>query len=172
MTHIFLVGMPGSGKSTSGKRFAKALGWSFVDLDKLVQIRAGKTITALFNQQGEAAFRDIEKQALRETMASKKLVVACGGGTAAWFDNMSWMQKHGLVVWLDISTQELKRRILEGKGNRPMFTGLNEHEAEEKLAWLMQQRRPFFELAHFRVQSERELIDLAPILRDRFEKAE
>lgn len=172
MKHIFLIGMPGSGKSTSGKRFAKAFGWGFVDLDKLIQIRTGKTIAAIFSQQGEVVFREYEQRALRETLASQKLVVACGGGTAAWFDNLAWMKEHGLVIWLDIPTHELKRRILEGKGNRPMFQGLNEREADEKLGILMEQRRSFFELAHYRVQSERELIELAPVLRDRFQKSE
>ena len=78
-TRIFLIGMPGSGKSTSGKRFAKKLGWAYADLDKLVVIKAHKSIPKIFEEDGETAFRNWEQLALYETAQSSGMVVGCGG---------------------------------------------------------------------------------------------
>lgn len=164
MKRIYLVGMPGSGKSTSGKRFAKAMVWGFADLDKLIQLRSGKSIPAIFEEQGEAAFRELEQQCLYETAASQFLVVACGGGTAAWADNMDWMLQQGLVIWLDISAAELKRRILEGRSERPLFKGLDELQTEARLSSLLHQREAFFKRANHRVNSEKALLELAFML--------
>ena len=76
MNNIYLVGLPGSGKSTSGKRFAKKLGRGYIDLDKLIELRSKTKIATIFQQQGEEAFREIESSCLRETAQSTKLVVA------------------------------------------------------------------------------------------------
>ncbi|MBA4303141.1 MAG: shikimate kinase [Sphingobacteriaceae bacterium] len=171
MKRIYLIGMPGSGKSTSGKRFAKALGWGYADLDKLVSLRSGKSIAQLFQQEGELAFRTWEQKCLHETALSSCIVVACGGGTAAWFDNMDWMCSQGKVIWLNISTDELKRRILNSKNERPLFAGLDEAGIELQIEKLFQARNPFFERASMQVQSEKALLDLVTVLREHFQKA-
>jgi len=167
LKRIYLVGMPGSGKSTSGKRFARALGWSFADLDKLVKLRTGKNIPQFFKEEGEEAFRSVERSCLHETSLSMHLVVACGGGTAAWFDNMEWMLKNGTVIWLDIAQSELKRRIISGKSERPLFSGLSESEIEAKLITLYNLRVAFMERATLRVNSETSLLKLAELLSQR-----
>lgn len=170
MKRIYLVGMPGSGKSTSGKRFAKALGWGYADLDKLIVLRSGKSIKQLFEQEGETAFRLWEQQCLHETALSSGLVIACGGGTAAWHNNMEWMLAHGEVIWLNISVAELKHRIMFGKSERPLFLGLDEDGITAKIEELLQQRRPFFMRASHQVHSEKELLNLAAMLREGFQK--
>jgi shikimate kinase len=170
MKRIYLVGMPGSGKSTSGKRFAKAMGWGYADLDKLIVLRSGKTIKQLFEQEGEAVFRLWEQRCLHETALSTGLVVACGGGTAAWHNNMDWMLANGEVIWLNISVGELKNRIMFGKSERPLFAGLNEADITTKIQELLQQRSPFFNRANQQVHSEKELLHLANVLRESFQK--
>ena len=162
MTRIYLIGMPGSGKSTSGKRFAKALGWSFADLDKLVGIRASKRIPEIFAAEGEAAFRAYERDALRETADSTRLVVGCGGGTAAWHNNIDWMLDHGLVIWLDIPESELLQRLLYSKNERPLFPSRDADDIRKRMQDLLAKRRPFYEKAQLRVNSEKSLLDLVP----------
>lgn len=164
MTRIYLIGMPGSGKSTSGKRFAKALGWSYADLDKLVAIRAGKRIPEIFASAGEEAFRTYERDALHETAGSNRLVIGCGGGTAAWHNNIDWMLAHGLVVWLDIPENELLDRLLRSKNERPLFPSRNTDDIRHRLQELLSQRRPHFEKAQLRVNSEKALLNLVPNL--------
>lgn len=162
MNRIYLIGMPGSGKSTSGKRFAKALGWSYADLDKLVAIRAGKRIPEIFSTEGEDAFRRYEHEALHETAVSNRLVVGCGGGTVAWHDNIDWMLKNGLVIWLDIPESELLQRLLRSKNNRPLFPSRDADDIRQRMQQLLEGRRPFYERAQLRVNSEKALLDLVP----------
>lgn len=160
MNRIYLIGLPGVGKSTSGKRFAKKLGWGYADLDKLVAIKAGMKIPRIFDEHGEAHFRMLEQTALHETAQSDRLVVGCGGGTAAWFDNMHWMLGHGTVIWLNIKLEELSRRLSISVNDRPMFPQRDPAIIHEKLLILFEQRKAFYEQAHFHVQSEAKLLAL------------
>ena len=164
MTRIYLVGMPGSGKSTSGKRFAKSMGWGYADLDKLISIQAGKPLAAIFQEGGENSFREIERHVLHQTAESTRLVVGCGGGTAAWFDNMDWMLAQGMVIWLHVSEGELLKRLLRSKNNRPLFPTREPDDVLHRLRELYNQRKPFYERAHVQVRSEQELLSLVPHL--------
>ncbi len=164
MTRIYLIGMPGSGKSTSGKRFAKALGWSYADLDKLVAIRAGKRIPEIFATAGENTFREYEREALHETLVSTRLVVGCGGGTAAWHNNIDWMLANGLVIWLDIPENELLERLLRSRTDRPLFPSRDADDIRQRLHELFEKRRPYYEKAQMRVTSEKALLNLVPNL--------
>lgn len=165
MTRIYLIGMPGSGKSTSGKRFAKALGWSYADLDKLIAIRAGKSISDIFATEGEAIFRQYELNALHETAGSIRIVIGCGGGTAAWHNNIDWMLNNGMVIWLNIPENELLQRLLRSKHSRPMFPNRQADDILHRLRVLFNQRQVYYEKATLQVNSERALLDLVPVLK-------
>lgn len=165
MTRIYLIGMPGSGKSTSGKRFAKALGWSYADLDKLIAIRAGKSISDIFATEGEATFRQYELNALLETAGSSRIVIGCGGGTAAWHNNVDWMLNNGMVIWLNIPENELLQRLLRSKHSRPMFPNRQTDDILHRLRVLFNQRQVYYEKATLQVNSERALLDLVPVLK-------
>lgn len=165
MTRIYLIGMPGSGKSTSGKRFAKALGWSYADLDKLIAIRAGKNISDIFATEGEANFRQYELNALHETAGSSRIVIGCGGGTAAWHNNIDWMLNNGVVIWLNIPENELLQRLLRSKHSRPMFPNRQADDILHRLRVLFNQRQVYYEKATLQVNSERALLDLVPVLK-------
>jgi shikimate kinase len=165
MTRIYLIGMPGSGKSTSGKRFAKALGWSYADLDKLIAIRAGKSISDIFATEGEATFRQYELNALHETAGSIRIVIGCGGGTAAWHNNIDWMLNNGMVIWLNIPENELLQRLLRSKHSRPMFPNRQADDILHRLRVLFNQRQVYYEKATLQVNSERALLDLVPVLK-------
>ena len=93
MKNIFLVGMPSSGKSTLGRRLARALGYRFADLDKLIVQDQKRTIPEIFASEGEDYFRKVEQRILRATQQNRSLVVATGGGAPCFFDNMDFIKR-------------------------------------------------------------------------------
>jgi shikimate kinase len=158
MNRVYLIGLPGSGKSTSGKRFAKQLGWAYADLDKLVVIRAGRSIPAIFQKEGEPAFRKYEQAVLHETAASMNIVIGCGGGTAAYENNIAWMREHGVVIWINISLLELAKGLLKSVNDRPMFPDRQPSAIQLQLQKLLEIREPFYQQAHIQVDSEAALL--------------
>lgn len=118
--NIYLIGMPGCGKSTVGKKLSKEINFSYVDLDKYIENKASKTIPEIFDSLGEDGFRALEKEALLDFMEKDSYVISCGGGIIKNISNKKLM--NGKVVFIDVSIEELKRRILNDKENiRPMF---------------------------------------------------
>jgi len=141
---IYLCGMPGCGKSTAAKWLAGKLGWTYVDTDTIVQFNTGKSIAEIFEEDGEEAFRVHEKCALLQTFDMQELVVATGGGTPCWFDNMEQMNAAGLTIWLQCNPEELGRRMKQDTAVRPLFAGLNERELSLKLYEMQEQRGIFY----------------------------
>src|ERR1700731_760133 len=92
---IFLIGFMGSGKTTLGRKLAHRLDYEFIDLDQVLEARAGMTIAEYFTQFGEDAFRKLESQVLKQTPYPANAVVSTGGGLPCFFDNMEWMNVHG-----------------------------------------------------------------------------
>ena len=119
--HVYLVGMPGSGKSSVGRLLAGSLGASFVDLDAEVEASAGASVRAIFEAEGEAGFRDREAEALLRVAAGPVAVVACGGGAVLRPQNVERMRSTGTVVHLDAPAEVLAGRV-ETAGDRPLLT--------------------------------------------------
>jgi shikimate kinase len=119
---IYLTGFMGSGKTTVGRRLAAALGVPFVDLDQEIELRAGQTVRLIFERLGEPAFRQMEAEALRGTLALPDVVVATGGGTMAFEGNARLIRSNGLSVWLNPPFATIASRIGGlGKADRPLF---------------------------------------------------
>jgi shikimate kinase len=137
---IFLVGLPGAGKSTVGKFLAKELNYTFIDLDQVIEEREGNTISSIFSQQGEPAFRQLERAALRQQTAPK-LIVATGGGAPCFHGNMEWMNTNGFTVFLNPPLQEILHRIAH-ETHRPLMQG----DAAKKLQELLAKRKPFYDM--------------------------
>lgn len=146
-SRIFVIGMPGSGKTTEGKKLAKKLAWQFVDLDKKIEQEVGSDIPKIFAEKGEPFFREVEQKLLLEIAQIDKVVIACGGGTVAFHNNMKWIKKNGFSIFLQAEPKLLLSRILASKSKRPLFDGLKEPEILEKIKSLLQIRLPFFEQA-------------------------
>jgi shikimate kinase len=111
--HLYLVGLPGSGKTTLGRQLAAHYGRAFVDLDDVIVAAAGQSIPAIFAAEGEAGFRAREAAALA-TLAAQPgppLVVATGGGTPCFHDNLAVLRRSGFVLWLAVPVPELARRL-------------------------------------------------------------
>jgi shikimate kinase len=135
----------GSGKSYVGSRLATELGLPFIDLDAEIEAKAGKPITAIFAEDGEAVFRRLETEALRGTAAHPAFVLATGGGAPCFHDNMAWMNANGITVFLDPDLEVLLTRLEAGRDHRPVLqsgTALRQLVVE-KLA----DRRPIYEQA-------------------------
>jgi shikimate kinase len=135
---IYIIGFMGSGKSTAGKKLASLLGWSFIDLDKRIEEQIGKTIPEIFSQLGEGYFRNVEEEVLKNLVSQTNTVISTGGGTPCHGDNLNHMLENGLTLYLKLTPGQLKSRLSESTGKRPLLKDLDEDSLldfiEEKLA--------------------------------------
>ena len=151
---IFLIGMMGSGKSHWLKQLAKWNKSVGYDLDALIEMNEEKTITEIFNEDGEAYFRKVESKILKWFKEKKKYIVATGGGTACSQENMDWMKKEGIVIWLDESVDVLVKRLSTEKAHRPLISHLSENELAAFLEQKLVERHPFYKQADYRLTSD------------------
>jgi shikimate kinase len=122
---IFLIGLPGSGKSTIGKLLAKKIGLAYTDLDEVIASEMNQRISDIFADCGEPYFRELEKNQLYLQIASQKpQVISCGGGTPCFFDNMLKMNSNGITIFLDVSAIALVQRIQDNE-DRPLLKNEN-----------------------------------------------
>ena len=137
---IYLIGMMGSGKTSTGRPLAKRLGYGFVDADAVIEQVAGCTIPEIFERDGEDGFRSIESQVLNAISQRHSLVVATGGGVVTTPEN--WGQLHsGIVVWLDVVPDQLLQRLKADSTVRPL---LQTADPEAALNALLNERRPLY----------------------------
>ncbi len=122
MSHIFLVGFMGAGKSTVGGILARRLGLTFVDLDRMVETSAGRTVAQLWAESGEETFRAAESAALASLVDVEPSVVACGGGVVLAPENRAALKMLGRVVYLTVSAEEALARV-GGGDSRPLLAG-------------------------------------------------
>jgi len=145
---IFLVGFMGSGKSTFGKKLANKLGYEFVDLDAWIEKDLGKSIPQLFENEGENAFRELEKQALEQVLEQTNVVISTGGGTPCYFDNMQKIVSAGLTIYLKLGARELTARLLDSKTERPLVIGKSPEALYAFVQEKLEEREPFYTQAH------------------------
>lgn len=150
-TRIYLSGFMTSGKSTIGPILANTLGLSFFDLDKVIEEKERKTIVEIFEQNGEAYFRELETGVLREIIKHENIVLSLGGGTLAKQENFDMLKTSGVVVYLKVSVPTLYKR-LKNKIDRPIFRDLvlgenSEDEFLKRIKDLLDKRQEFFEKA-------------------------
>lgn len=148
---IFLVGMPCSGKSTLGKKLANQLSIAFFDLDDEIEKREKISIEQIFSNYNEAYFRQLEKQKLLELAHQAiPMLVATGGGTPCFFDNMQLMNKIGTTIFIDIPVDELATRLRSTNlDSRPLFRGLSHEQLIEKLKDQYTERKKYYKQATY-----------------------
>lgn len=150
--HIVLIGFMCSGKSTVGKALAPLLSVPFSDIDRMVEQRVGPLVP-FFNEQGEEAFRSLERQVLLEQLAAPRSVIATGGGTPCEGDNLTAMKAVGVVIWLDVPMPALMPRIVRAGGDRPLLLGLRGEALERRVTELMHARSDCYAQADIIVQA-------------------
>lgn len=122
--NVILIGLMGAGKSSVGRKLAALLGRPFLDVDTLVELKAGKLIRQIFESEGEDGFRRREAEAIAEVTAGDGQVIATGGGAVLRFANRAALRQAGLVVWLDAPPAELYERAKrQGVAARPLLAG-------------------------------------------------
>lgn len=144
--NLYLIGMMGAGKSSTGATLAQTLGYQFFDTDAVIEAAAGQSISNIFATQGEAAFRQLETKVLAELAAYRRLVIATGGGIVTQQHNWSYLH-HGIVVWLDVPPAVLQER-LAGDADRPLLQG---QDWQTKLTTLLAERQPLYAQADVQV---------------------
>ena len=146
---IFLLGMMGSGKTTLGKELAEKLGHTFLDLDAVIEQKENKTIAEIFATEGQERFRELERQALLTIVANNtQAVVATGGGTPCFFDNIAFMNTSGETIFLDVPTRSLAQRLSASDlSTRPLLADKTQSELISFLGKTLSERRRFYEQA-------------------------
>jgi shikimate kinase len=125
---LYIIGFMGSGKTTTGKKIASLLGWTFTDLDKKIEEKEGKSIAEIFERFGESYFRTVESDVLNGLNQQSCIVISTGGGTPCHGNNMDFMLETGLTLYLKLTPEQLKSRLINSKGERPLLKNLDEEE--------------------------------------------
>jgi shikimate kinase len=146
---IFLIGLPGSGKTTLGKKLAVKLGLSFFDLDLQIEQAEQSAISEIFSKKGEDYFRKVEAQVLSEFCTSTDgLVLSTGGGAPCFHGNLEKMNAAGQTVFLDVPSKEIMNRLLRTNlAKRPLFAKMNPEEFKDKIEFMRSQRMPYYQKA-------------------------
>lgn len=140
---IFIIGYMASGKTTFGKALAEELKVPFIDLDEYIEAETGKTIGDIFNESGEQAFREYERNLLHKAVEeTPDFVMACGGGTPCHGDNMQFINENGITVFIETSTPVLISRLQELNEHRPLMAGKTDDEIRETVLTQLCERLP------------------------------
>lgn len=146
---IFLIGLPGSGKTTLGKQVAEKLNTQFYDLDNEIETAENLTISKIFSIKGEDYFRKAESGMLKKFCDSpKNFVLSTGGGVPCFNENMQSMNQSGTTIFLDVPAQEIANRLMKTNlSERPLFAKMNPEVLKDKIEFLRSQRIGFYQQA-------------------------
>lgn len=142
--HIFLIGFMGCGKTYWGQILAKKLGLPFHDLDDLIATRSGKCIAEIFTEDGEPGFRQLEHDTLQTLADLPPSVIATGGGTPCFFDNMEWMNACGTTIYLSTPSTLLAERLRHEKEIRPLLHLVNNVDLQRFIENKVKERAPCY----------------------------
>jgi shikimate kinase len=169
---IFLIGLPGSGKTTIAKQLARKIPLPYMDLDIEIEKAEMRTIPQIFKAKKEEYFRKIESQLLKAWCTSDfSFVMATGGGAPCFFDNIKAMNESGITIFLDVPTMEIAKRIISSKGEeRPLLKSNGIDGLKDQIEFLRSQRIGFYKQAKFILTGE--LINAKMILQNPLIKKE
>jgi shikimate kinase len=156
---IFLIGFMGSGKTTHGKRLARALDWRFVDMDERIRELTGLSIPEIFRDHGEDYFRMKEEEVLLSLCERKQVVVSTGGGAPCYRDNMQKMNDSGLTIYIKLPPGALLDRLVKSKTSRPLLDGKTEGEMQKTIVELLASREPYYNRAAVIIDGHADVVD-------------
>ena len=150
LANLALIGFMGTGKTTVGRLVAEALHFDFLDTDELIQSRTGKSIAEIFAQDGEPAFRELERQIVRELSTKTKTVISTGGGLPTNPENLALLKSYAVVVCLWSSPDKIWNRV-KNQTHRPL---LHDPNPQKKIQDLLTTREPFYKQADVLVNTD------------------
>lgn len=157
---VYLVGFMGAGKTYWGRQLSEKLKLPFFDLDEQIESNEGKTINQLFSEKGEEYFRLLEKDTLHIiTESHESFIMATGGGTPCYFNNIDYMNNTGITVWINTSVEILYERLAKEKTNRPLLKDLDESQIRGYVLKKFSDRKIYYEQAEIIVEEENKNID-------------
>ena len=156
---VYLVGVMGAGKTTGGRALGRRLGWPVEDVDERIEARERRSVAAIFAQNGEAYFRQQERQVLGSLLAERHVIIATGGGTFVEPDNRALMLADGAVAWLDVPLAQVIERV-PADGRRPLAADRMQMEQ------LYARRRLAYAEAHVRIDASRPIPEVVEHLLD------
>ena len=158
---IYLIGFMGSGKTHWGRLLSTKLTLPFFDLDKQIVDEEKKSIVEIFEEKGEEYFRMLEKEALYIlTESHESFVMACGGGTPCYFNNIDYMNNNGTTVWLNTRLDVLFNRLLQEKESRPLLKSLTDAQLKQFILKKFSERRIYYEQANLVIEESEASVDL------------
>jgi shikimate kinase len=153
-TIFFLIGFMGSGKSHWGQVWAKELGIDFFDLDAEIEAKESKTVAQIFETNGEDYFRKIETEILKIVGNKPNCIIACGGGTPCFYNNINWMNEQGTTIYLKTTPQTILNRVLQEQEKRPLIKKMNQAELLFFIEQKLNEREAFYNQAKITLQTE------------------
>ncbi len=144
---VYLIGFMGSGKSTFGKRMASRVEWKFADLDSMIENAEDRTVDEIFSVSGEDYFRQIEALTLRSIPHEDDIIIACGGGTPCYKDNMEYMNSTGITVYLKHDARTLIHRLVTVKKTRPLLKDMSSENLENHIVTKLAEREEHYNKA-------------------------
>jgi shikimate kinase len=154
MAKFFLTGYMGSGKSTVGEKLAAKLKYDFIDLDKLIESDYKQSIPEIFATKGEKEFRAMEHNTLKRVIEKNNVVVACGGGTPCYYDNMELMRNNGVTVYIKMSVDALVDRLTNAKEKRPLIENKTAPELRSFIKRQLEKREDIYHKAQYTVKGK------------------
>lgn len=149
MRSIILLGYMCAGKTTVGKTLAKSLNRSFYDLDWYIEERYHKRIPEIFEEKGEQGFRELERRMLHEVAEFEDIILACGGGTPCFFDNMDYMNSRAITIFLKASPEIILTHLKLSHTVRPLLQNKNDKELAVFIEQQLKERMPYYSHAHY-----------------------
>jgi len=150
MVNLVLIGFMGTGKTSVGRLLAEQLRFEFLDTDELIQSRTGRTINDIFAQDGEPAFRELERQVVDELATRQQTVISTGGGLPTQPENLTKLKQHALVVCLWTAPEKIWERV-KNQSHRPL---LHAADPQQKIRDLLAARAPFYRQADVLVNTD------------------
>ncbi|HEX9048653.1 MAG TPA: shikimate kinase [Verrucomicrobiae bacterium] len=150
LVNLALIGFMGTGKTSAGRLAADQLHFEFLDTDELIQTRTGRTIADIFAQDGEPAFRALERQVVAELASKKKTLISTGGGLPTNIENLDALKKHSLVICLWASPEKIWDRV-RNQSHRPL---LQDADPQKKIRDLLEIRAPFYRQADVLINTD------------------
>ena len=163
--NITFCGMMGSGKSIIGNKFAKIIGFKFLDTDSFIEKKTGKTINQIFSESGEDFFRELEEIYITKILKKKNYVFSLGGGVMNNLNLRKIIKRNSCNIYLEVDINILSKR-LDSSRNRPLINNTN---IKKKLKELLEKREKFYKQADLTIKNDKKIFDTINELKNNFQ---